>query len=589
MSETSSNVMYIKFENHKIPEFKEVRNKEWILFGENNMYPDYLIELYLRCAKHNAIINGKCNYIYGGGLVVDDKTSTIQQKAIAANYLWQWQPFVRDMIKDFEIFNSFAIEVIYNKAGKEIVEFHYIPISKIRTNKDESLYFYSNDWNSQRQDEEKTGYKELQPFDFENPGDKQLFVYKVTSPKNGVDKNVYAIPEYIGATAAVETDIEIANYHLNNIKSGFSAGTIINFNDGVPTEDAKKEIEKQIKKKHTGTDKAGGLVITFNKSQENAPTITSFVPSDLDKQFIEIGKRIDQEIFTSHRITSPTLFGVATPGALGQRNEMIDAYELFQSTYVNIRQELLEGVINGFAKLFGIASKIYFEKITPVKSLLPESVLQKAYDSLSIDELREMVGLPKMKTAFLETKPIEYEILFEREFSGQSDEDCLETFSKQTFAEKLTSNEKAIVDLLGKEPLTPSDGLAKVLGISTKDVNNMIDDLVDRGYLTSAGDATQKGNAAAKGAKTDGIEIKYRYGWRPGFDNSDKKTSRPFCVKWLEKTSDPSGWLTRKQIDLKNNGQDLDVFESRGGWWNNGTANLPYCRHLWYQMAIRKK
>ena len=69
MSETS-NVLYIKFENHKVPEFKEVKNKEYIYFGEDNNYPDYLIELYLRCAKHNAIINGKTNYIYGGGLVM---------------------------------------------------------------------------------------------------------------------------------------------------------------------------------------------------------------------------------------------------------------------------------------------------------------------------------------------------------------------------------------------------------------------------------------------------------------------------------------------------------------------------------------
>ena len=177
MSETS-NVLYIKFENHKVPEFKEVKNKEYIYFGEDNNYPDYLIELYLRCAKHNAIINGKTNYIYGGGLVTDDKTSTVNQKAITQKFISKLKPFINDMIKDFELFNSIAIEIIYDKLGNEIADFAYMPISKIRTNADESVYFYSNDWKQSKQTEEKTGFKELQPFDYENNvKGSQLYVF----------------------------------------------------------------------------------------------------------------------------------------------------------------------------------------------------------------------------------------------------------------------------------------------------------------------------------------------------------------------------------------------------------------------------
>ena len=602
MSETS-NVLYIKFENHKVPEFKEVKNKEYIYFGEDNNYPDYLIELYLRCAKHNAIINGKTNYIYGGGLVTDDKTSTVNQKAITQKFISKLKPFINDMIKDFELFNSIAIEIIYDKLGNEIADFAYMPISKIRTNADESVYFYSNDWKQSKQTEEKTGFKELEPFDYENKVKRsQLYVFKLKSPKNGVDKNVYGIPNYIGATSAIETDIEISNFHLNNIKSGFSMGQIISFNNGVPpTDEAKKQIERQIKQKATGTDKAGGLVITFNASQDNAPTIQSFSPNDLDKQFIEIGKRVDQEIFTSHNIVSPVLFGVATEGALGQRNEMLDAYELFQSTYISIRQGILEDIINQFSSFFGIANYIYFKKSTPIKSLLPESIIQKVYDAYPVEQIIDMMGLPQIDNSYkvvlsAEKKKCEHQwfdnigikasdctILYERDYEGQSDEDCIETFKKEKFAEELLTNEKAIIDLLSKDVLTPSDSIAKVLKISTAEVNDIITSLVERGYLSSGSEPTEKGTKASEDSKTDNIEVRYYYGWRAGFDATDKKNSREFCVDMLNKEKRYS----RSEIETLNNEQGLDVWESRGGWWNKGGVSVPFCRHIWKQTVIK--
>lgn len=622
MSETNKDyISYIAFENHKIPEFKEVKNTEYIYFGEDNLYPDYLIELYLRCAKHNAIINSKTGYIYGGGLAVDDKTSTIVQKAITEQFIEKLVDFLPETIKDFELFNSVAIEIIYNKTGTDIADFVYMPMSKIRTNADESMYFYSNDWSKKRQDPEKTGYKELKPFDFKNKvKGSQLAVFKLKSPKNGVDKNVYGIPNYIGATSSIETDIEISNFHLNNIKSGFSMGTIINFNDGVPTEEGKTKIERQIKKKSTGTDKAGGLVITFNKSADNAPTITSFTPNELDKQFIEIGKRVDQEIFTAHNIISPVLFGVTTPGSLGQKNEMLTAYELFQNTYVNSRQLFLEQIINGFASYFGIINHISFKKASPLKSVIPDSIVEKAYNLLDNDQLLDLVGLPKKKTFApvqmkaekkkidinwfkgLGTKASDYEILFERSFKGQSDEDCINEFSKQTFADELTANEKAVVDLLGKDPLTPSDAMAKVLKISVKEVNDLIDSLVERKYLTSGSEPTSKGEKASEGAKTEVIEVKYKYSWRSEIPSSERDTtahpSREFCQDLMSgKTGDdvdpsnPSGpkLFSRSEIDGLNNEQGLDVWESRGGWWNDDGIILAACRHEWKQVVVKKK
>jgi len=398
MAQEANNFMTIKFENHKIPEFKEVKGKDWVYYGEDNKYPEYLIELALRSAKHGAILTGKTNYIYGGGLEAKEQGSNLVQRAKANEFIRQLNKdgFIRKMIQDFEWFNGFYVEPIWNKAFTKLVSINYIPFSKIRVNPDETEFYYSNDWGQANQSPEKTGLKTFTAFDPNKPGKDQIFYYKLISPKNGKDRNVYPVPEYIGACASIETDIEIANYHLNNIKTGFSVGTIINFNNGVPEDEAKKQIEQSIKRKFQGTDKAGSVAITFNNTADNAPTITSFAPSDLDKQFIEIGKRVEQDIFTGHKITSPMLFGVKTEGQLGGRTEMIDAYELFQNTYVNIRQGLLEDVINGFAGLFGVTSKVQFRHAPSVSAGLTDTQINAAFTP---DEVREKLGLPKLKHA----------------------------------------------------------------------------------------------------------------------------------------------------------------------------------------------
>ena len=585
----------IKFENHKVPEFREVKNKDWVYYGEDNNYPEYLIELALRSAKHGAILAGKTNYIYGGGVQSTTKGASIQSQALANEFIRQINDdgFLRRIIQDLEWFNGFFIEPIYNKAGTKLKSINYIPFNKMRVSSDEETYYYSNDWKQTKQSEEKTGYKEFKPFNPDDANKNQLFYFKVLSPKNGKEKNVYPVPEYIGATASIETDIEIANYHLNNIKTGFSVGTIVNFNNGVPpNEEAKDVIEKAFKKKFQGTDRAGSVLLTFNKSSDNAPTITSFTPSDLDKQFIEIAKRVEQDIFTGHKITSPMLFGVKTEGQLGGRNEMIDAFELFYNTYIEGRQKMIEDVLNHFGQIYGLTSKLEIKRVQAVQRNLPDMVIQRVYDSYPVEQLAEMMGLPKVKKVIpvqmAKAKEDIYEVLFERIYEGQPDEDCISEFKKQTFAKELTANERAIIDLLSKDELMPSDGIAKILKTSVKEVNALIDKLNEGGYLdgnipTSDGETI----VDEEGAKTELFEVKYKYSWRPGVTPDDN--ARDFCDKYLKMTADQSSWLSREQIDNLDNEQGLPVWDSRGGWWNKNGVNVPFCRHVWKQMVVKKK
>jgi hypothetical protein len=390
-----SSISVLKFDVTPLPENKQVQGKDWINWGRDNLYPDYLIDLYLKSARHNAIVNGKVDYIYGGGLAYENKNINPVKEAIAIAFIkfFENKNNCVKFILDGELFNGVCFEIIWNKKKTQPVEINYIPFNKVRTNENETKYFYSNDWKKQQQGESE-GYKEFEPFDIEKPSSSQLYVYQLKSPKKSGEPNVYSTPNYQGGTIAIESDIAVGNFDNSNLNSGFTAGTIINFNSGVPAnKEAKDSIENQVKQKTTGSGNAGTTIVSFNNGKDKETTVTTLAPSDLDKQNIEVDKRTEQRIFTSHKITNPALFGIRQEGSLSGDNNLAKDFELFQSIYIDGRQQWHEKVINELAKYFGVAIKIEFKRVSPVKNSIPDSTMQKVYDAYPIDQLADILGM----------------------------------------------------------------------------------------------------------------------------------------------------------------------------------------------------
>jgi hypothetical protein len=231
--------------------------------------------------------------------------------------------------------------------------------------------------------------EKIPAFDPENRLGKQLFYYRVYAA--GVKH--YPLPEYIGGNAWIEADVQVANFHNNNLRNNFWGGYLINFNNGIPTPEEQGDIERQIKRKFSGTDNAGRFVVTFNDEAANAPTLEPLTPSDMDKQFEVLNKSIQQEIFIAHRVTNPMLFGVKTEGQLGGRNELVEAYELFKATYVNDRVRKVERMINYLGSFNGVEGM----ELIPVEPITERLSEQALLQIMTQDELREKAGLQPLE------------------------------------------------------------------------------------------------------------------------------------------------------------------------------------------------
>jgi DNA-binding Lrp family transcriptional regulator len=382
-------IVNVKFENHKAPENKIVKGKEYVLWGEDNLYPQYLIELTQRCGKHNALISGKSQMIAGKEVLSDNELS----KAFIEhpNKYDTLHELTYKLAYDMELFGGFACQVIWSVDRKKIASVTHLDISKIRISTDKELYYWCDDWADHKKVRAKE-FKTYKRYNPKEPGGTQVMYFKQYRPA----LKYYPEPEYIGGIPAIETDVEVSNFHLNNIKTGFSAGMMVNFNNGaVPTQEKQREIVQKFKKKFQGTDNAGGVIINFSENRDRSPEVFPLQPPDLDKQFIQLREDTTQEIFVSHKITSPLLFGIKTEGQLGGRNELVEAAELFQNNYISYRQRVFEQMYREVLTINGVQDDTI--KIVPVGVIGEAFTSDQQLSVMSTDEQREAMGLPPLE------------------------------------------------------------------------------------------------------------------------------------------------------------------------------------------------
>ena len=590
----------------KLPEYKVVNGKDYVMYGENNRYPDYLLEMYQRSAKHNAIVNGKVNYITGKGFTYDATKVQGEQLAELNKLMDNPNPYddLNDILYktalDFEIFNGFALEIVWNLQGR-ISQIAHKNFGNIRRSPEGDKFWYADEW---KEFGEPEGLCTYEPFNPEKRLGKQLYYYCSYAPS----VRYYPVPEYLGALAYIETDARIANYHVNNLRNGFLGGFLFNFNNGVPSDEEQREIKKQLLRQMKGDD-GERIVVNFNDTQDTGLKIEPLNANDLDKQFNILNETIQTEIFVAHRVTSPMLFGVRVSGQLGGRSELIEAYELFKAVYVNDRVQKLERVFNYLFSFNGLAV-LEIEPTDPITERLSENSLVQI---MTKNELREKAGLPPIE----EVDPAKESQSFNHvEFRKEKQE--LELFQKfgvdsgsfvelkarpmrygfelmeQEFASEYAELDAEILKLIEKDPAITSDAIAQKTGQSIDLISSRISALIEAKAINIRGALKELGESAKdfiKPRNPDGVplvQVMYKYDVLPEYGPQKLiRGSREFCVKMIEL----GRYYTREDINQISQIMGYSVWERKGGWYTKpGTEqHYPSCRHTWMQVLVKPK
>jgi hypothetical protein len=167
----------------------------------------------------------------------------------------------------------------------------------------------------------------------------QVMYFKTYTP----GMSYYPAPDYLGGVTTIQLDIEIKNFHLNNMQNSMMPSVAVSFTNGVPSEEERDMIYRQLDAKYSSTNNSGKWFLFFSENPETAPVITPIANNASDGWYSSMAPQVEQTILTSHRITSPMILGIRVEGQLGGRAEMLDAYDLFLETVVKpIQEEMLK-------------------------------------------------------------------------------------------------------------------------------------------------------------------------------------------------------------------------------------------------------
>ena len=393
------NILNINLETETAPHVVEERGKDWISYGTenwNNLYPQFLIDLYYNSSTQAAIINATAEMVAAENLVIEDKDDReldarvkLQHFMDRANSNESLHEVIKKISFDFKLQGAFALNVVWSKDRTQIAEIYHIPVEKIRAEKPNKLgkveaYYVSADWRNTRMNKP---YR-VPAFNMHDRTCANQILYSGLYSPN---MNVYHTPDYVAANNWALVDQKVAEYHLANISNGFAGSYFISFANGIPTAEERYQIEKSLADKFTGEKAAGRFVLTFSDDRTRTPEIVPISMSDADKQYLALQELLVQNILTGHRVTSPMLMGIKNETGLGSNvDELNAAANFYLNTVVKPYQDHIVKVLRKIFKVNNMDMPVNFVQLKPITVQFTSEDLKGV---MTEDEIRDELGL----------------------------------------------------------------------------------------------------------------------------------------------------------------------------------------------------
>ena len=364
-----------QFQAVDVPTIHEVRGKEYMYYGEKNLFPAQLIELYDTSAMHATCIKAITAGITGDGIeIIGDEY--INEKGETIDEVFE------KISLDYTLYAGYAINVIWNKERTKISEIYHLAFNNVRSGKPDEQdevkeYMYSADWSNLR----KYPYETYRAFDAtDNKGNNASQIYYCYGYTPG--NQVYPLPEYVAAMSDISLDAQISRFHANNIANGLAPSMILKFRNGVPSPEERRDVYKEIERTFTGTENAGRFFLTFSEPGKEMDVTP--IDSANDDYYLLLEERVSSRILTAHRITSPLLLGIKdSTGFSSNADEIKVAYAHFEGTVVEPKRKK---ILSSFGYMLRLAGYNVALNVRPNK-LVNEAEIEDTKPQSNIESL----------------------------------------------------------------------------------------------------------------------------------------------------------------------------------------------------------
>ena len=396
-------------------------NAGWINYGDDNLFPQYLIDLYKSSATHNALCTSIAYMIFGDGINVQSADARLKVAE------WGLEDEVRKACLDLKIQGGFALEVVYSIDRTTVAKVRHCPFENVRSaevdeNEEINYLYYSKDWADRNCKPEL-----VCAFDPEKAVEHpvQILYVKPFSPGS----YYYPKPDYIGSIDYIELDKEIGKYHINNIKNGLAPSFSIHFKNGVPTQEERFKIRNDIERQLSGATNAGKFIVTYSDSPDRKPDFEPFPLSDAHNQYQFLSTEVADKIMVGHRVVSSAMFGVKTAGQLGNTQELEVASMLFDRQVVKPYQKVVERALESVFRAAGTPTLV---EVAEVPSIAPQTAPEEVPTVTAMSEHVDLsAGLAVLMECGEEMNEDEWELIDARkvDYESEATQDAMWAFA----------------------------------------------------------------------------------------------------------------------------------------------------------------
>ena len=382
----SNNVHILNLSAYTTPVIQESKRDAWVDFGEDNNYYQFLLDRYTNSTTNSAIINNISRLIYGRGLSAVDASRKPNEYAQAMAMFSK--DCLRKMAIDRKMLGQFAIQVHYNDKHDRILKAFHMPVNLLRAekcNKDGEIegYYYSDDW---------TDIKKYPPTRIPAYGFSKDKVEILFCKPYAVGMKYYSYVDYNGAVPYALLEEEVADYLINEVQNGFSGTKVVNFNNGVPTEEQQSIITNKVLSKLTGS-KGQKVIVAFNDNMDTKTTVDDLPLNDAPEHYTYLSEECMRKIMLGHNVTSPLLFGIAgANGFSSNADELQNSFILFNNMVIKPLQDEILEALDTILAYNGISLNLFFKTLKPLEftdlenAMTEEQVAEETGTELSKQE-----------------------------------------------------------------------------------------------------------------------------------------------------------------------------------------------------------
>jgi hypothetical protein len=431
-----NNLHVLNLSSYTSPVVEETSRENWIDFltEDGQQYFDFLIERYSNSTTNNAIINNVARLIYGRGLSALDASKKPNEYAQMMSLFNKED--VRKIVLDRKLFGQFALQVHYNEKHDKIVNVYHICVNLLRAekcDKDGNIigYYYSDNWNDTKK------YAPIRYSAFGTSKDKVEILF---CKPYSVGMKYYSHVDYQGSLPYALLEEEIGDYLINEVQNGFSGTKVVNFNNGVPTDEQQSIISSKVLSKLTGS-RGQKVIVAFNNNAESKTTVDDIPLNDAPDHYTYLSEECLRKIMLGHNITSPLLFGVASSnGFSSNADELKNSSVLFDNMVIRPFQEELLDAFDSILAFNGIALKLFFKTLQPLEFMdlenaqTEEQVAEETGTELSAqtNPLIDLGEEPQDNWLLIDEKEVDYD-------TDEEENELLKKEPKQSLLSKVVN------------------------------------------------------------------------------------------------------------------------------------------------------